>query len=428
MQSCSNPKEIANNKCAEQLRCENEDMLEINSSSVEVLGPEKMAVLSSFVGDYRLAVEYATLNERAIEFPPYFLQSASLPDEFKFFLDSLSQSGNSSAHLFEYFVDNPFDSIGDVFKDYQVESAKDKIIAEADKYHFILINEAHYCGQHRAFTKELLEPLWNKGYRYLALEALKNSVDSELKANPPMNEAGYYIREVNFGLLVREAIHLGFKLIPYEAIDHSEGTDREYEQANNIYKKTLLTDTVGKVLIHAGYSHISEFGDDKFRPMASILKGLAGMDVLTLDQQNMTEMSVPEKMHPFYKYAINHYRFSEPIVFINDSDNTLVDVINCLGIDIQVYHPITTYIHGRPNWMKTPKSRFVPLPSEITNLTGYLVEVRKNGEDCDVVPVDRLIVSNNPDNNYLLLTPGAYTLSIINQKGEGVNSTSITVK
>ena len=51
---------------------------------------------------------------------------------------------------------------------------------EAEKYQIVMINEAHHVPQHRVFTYRLLEDLWQKGYRYLALEALSENAEHGL--------------------------------------------------------------------------------------------------------------------------------------------------------------------------------------------------------------------------------------------------------
>src|SRR6476646_12211948 len=46
------------------------------------------------------------------------------------------------------------------------------ILELADKHQVIMINEAHHVPMHRAFTVQLLEGLYQKGFRYFAAETL----------------------------------------------------------------------------------------------------------------------------------------------------------------------------------------------------------------------------------------------------------------
>ena len=55
---------------------------------------------------------------------------------------------------------------------YKPYSAFNYILNRADKERIIIINEAHTQAMHRVFTTSLLQGLYDKGFRYLALEAL----------------------------------------------------------------------------------------------------------------------------------------------------------------------------------------------------------------------------------------------------------------
>lgn len=424
--SCINLKNSNVVQDLNESNCNNIDFAQYNPTD-SAYGAERMAVISSFIGDYYGATEFATKNEPEIILPQFFFGALKPPKHFIEYLDSLKQAGNSSAILLEYYITQPIESVGEVFKSYSRKNAEEYILSRAKNYHFLLINEAHYCGQHRAYTKELLEPLWELGYRYLALEGLRNNSDSPLPTSPPKLDDGYYLREVNYGLLLREAYRIGFKVVPYESINSSEGTAREEEQAFNIFNNTLAMDSKGKVIVHAGYSHINENGDVKFRPMANMLKSISKKDIFSIDQQNMIEMLDEKKMNPFYKYAIKNYQLDEASVFIDQKGTVLVDPINCLGIDIQVYHPKTKYTHGRPHWMITSKNKFIALPPKFAAYKGLLVEARLVQEDCSSVPLDRLIISDEDDSNYLLLEAGSYVLMVFDKSGKVIDKISISV-
>src|SRR5690606_20005519 len=138
-------------------------------------------------------------------------------------------------------------------------------------------------------------------------------------------------------------IALGYKLVPYESTTEMEGSLRDKEQAINIYNRTLRNDTLGKVIVHAGYSHIAEIGDSHYSPMGNQLSKLCGKDVFTVDQQTMSEMSDTSKMHPYYRYVVANLKPVEPLVFMDGEGNAFVDPINTNGIDVQVFHPETRY-------------------------------------------------------------------------------------
>jgi len=155
----------------------------------------------------------------------------------------------------------------------------------------VMINEAHDKPLHRAFTYSLLDQLYQQGFRYLAMEMLGNSGTSSLKELN--NTTGYYAQEPVAGELIRKAISLGYTLVPYEdtALQGHTSQQRDSIQAANIYK-ILQKDPKARILVHAGYGHISEvkLGDEMI-PMGMAFKKLSGIDPLTVNQTNFTEGS-----------------------------------------------------------------------------------------------------------------------------------------
>jgi hypothetical protein len=101
------------------------------------------------------------------------------------------------------------------------------------------------------------------------------------------------------------------------------GTLRDSDQANNIYNNTLKKDAVGKVLVHAGYSHISEEGDSLFMPMGAKLKSLISGDVLTIDQVTMRELN-GGKANPYYGFVKDNFVFDKSIIFVDEKGHPLI--------------------------------------------------------------------------------------------------------
>ena len=386
------------------------------------------AVLSSFVGGYRRSIELAE-KRGALN------QDINLAIGNKGFLEKLVKDSLLSSNE-EYLqiakvleiINRPKD-LDSLFSDFLPSNARKLILKRAEEFHFLLINEAHYCAQHRAFTTSLLKPLWNQGYRYLALEALANdSADYELqKRGYPILATGYYIRESTFGNLVREALKIGYTLIPYEAKLGNGGTLRDKDQAKNIFNSTMKIDTVGKVIVHAGYSHINEVGDKQYDPMGSQLKKMSGQDILTVEQQVMTGFSSGVKSHPYYKHADESYGFKNPIVFHTRDNKVLVDPINSIsGIDIQVYHPVTKYFNNRPIWLLTKNKKIILLPKEFDEYFGFLIQAVKKGENYFAVPLDQFVISS--EKKSLFLENGQYELRLIDCKGTLVAKSEVDVR
>ena len=124
----------------------------------------------------------------------------------------------------------------------------------------VMVNEEHRMSRHRVLTLELLAPLYNNGFRYLAIETLSRE---KMLTNYPVLDNGTYTKDPIFGEVLRTAIYLGYKVIPYEIeADLPEYRNernpikrqliREKGQAENIISKILSKDKNAKILVHGG--------------------------------------------------------------------------------------------------------------------------------------------------------------------------------
>jgi hypothetical protein len=236
---------------------------------------ELNAVQGSFYGDYHTALDQATKRASIAENEGVQLEGmdkTQLLEKLRAALHDpqASEEYKTSVRKFIELLTAP--SAEQAFAEAKPVPAVNYIVEKAGDFHFTLINEAHYNSQHRAFTRELLKPLWEEGYRYLALETLYHTDTSLHTRGYPTLQTGYYTKDANFGNLVRDALRIGYQLVPYETQNRHDGTLRDRDQANNIYQQTWQKDQKGKVLIHAAYGHISEFGSSAYEPMGYQLK------------------------------------------------------------------------------------------------------------------------------------------------------------
>ncbi|HXH98945.1 MAG TPA: hypothetical protein VNI52_01665 [Sphingobacteriaceae bacterium] len=388
---------------------------------------ESNAVLSNFYGDYSMSIWLASKDERTRSSNAN-VNSVAIKDiagTLQTIIDdsnsTISERNNAERFLL---MINPA-SLDKTFASAKKLDADSLIVKLSKNYHFLLINEAHYSSQNRAFTHSLLKPLWEIGYKYLALEALGYDDTLLVERGTPIVNTGYYLRDPVFSAMVRDAIKIGFKLVPYESRGDFQGTLRDKEQAANIYSQTFKKDTVGKVLIHAGYSHIAEDGDSSYLPMGAQLKHLVNQDLLTVDQVNMVGVN-PDRLHPSYAYAKNNFTFNKPTVFINSDEKIIVDPVNKASIDVQVYHPFTVFKYERPTWLLfDPRSRFVNIASALRNYKGHLLQVLNPGAGKTEIPIDHIVIN---DHKALILKPGDYMIRIINRQGDLVQVGSLKIK
>mgnify|MGYP005852758357 CR=1 FL=1 len=387
------------------------------------------AVQCSFYGDYHNALDQATKGENPagnaiMSTPHQKTDTADLIKTLEMTLRNPQVDESEKSYVRKMLNLLTAPTTDELFNQARPANAIDFITEKAKDFHYTLINEAHFNSQHRAFTRALLKPMWDKGYRYLALETLNHNDKDIHQRGYPVNSSGYYTKDSHFGYLVREALQIGYRLISYETQNDHDGTLRDRDQAHNIYEKTWKQDNTEKVLIHAGYSHIYEMGSRSFEPMGFQLKNLINHDILTIDQENMVGFKDSAKQHQYYREAVNQFDLNEATVFLSDSDKVLVDPVNSLGIDIQVYHPETKFIHRRPHWMIRKGLNEIPLPTELTEYREHLIQAVPKGEATDAVPVDQFVIS---EEKVFILDTGNYDLRLINCQGDLVATLELEV-
>lgn len=296
-------------------------------------------------------------------------------------------------------------------KNIQYASAKSSILDNAQHYQVVMINEAHNKPLHRAFTYSLLEDLYKSGYQYLAMEMLNNFSNQCLDSVNVFT--GYYSTEPVGGELVRKALQIGFKLISYEdtlATKHT-GTQRDSIQAVNIYN-VIKNDPNAKILVHAGYGHISEEPIADYKPMAWWFKKLSGIDPFTVDQTVMTEGSNYEYGRLYYDYFTSKFTITEPsIVFENKRPfNPLQEK----GYDVIVIHPRTIYQNNRPSWASLGGVRQAVLVQPTERTLFFVQAYYANEYDADnlglLVPADQTYVATREGYYCLYLRKGKYKI------------------
>jgi hypothetical protein len=88
---------------------------------------------------------------------------------------------------------------------------------------------------------------------------------------------------------VREAIRLGFVVVPYDQTGRTM-QDRERLQARRL-AQVFADHPEARLFVHAGYAHIDKASGrlGKVQPMAMLLKSMSGLDVLSIDQTDIRE-------------------------------------------------------------------------------------------------------------------------------------------
>lgn len=305
----------------------------------------------------------------------------------------------------------------------KVLNAKDYILSRAKKEELLIINEAHHLSMHRSFTLSLLKELYDYGYRYLALEALHDSLINNRKFTTL--KSGYYTQEPEFGNLINEALKIGYTVFGYEASIGINGKEREIEQAKNI-QNFLNRHPKGKLLIHCGFDHVYEnevVGWEK--AMAGRLKEYLGIDPLTIDQVKFTEKGNKKYEH-FFIHATNQ---NQPFVLIDEHGKPFNGFSEPKQTDIVVIHPTTLYLDGRPNWFIKNKSPFL-INKKLLNKVHFPIQIlayREKEYHLQGIPADIVEVNDGKVLKKLYLRKGKYIILIRNNKYQKLKKFKIKI-
>jgi hypothetical protein len=305
------------------------------------------------------------------------------------------------------------------------EDAIDAIVNASEGRRVVMLNEAHHVGQHREFARRLLRPLRDAGFTHLACEAFANSDEEGFEVDAKRHgyatqETGHYIADPFFAELVREAVELGFELVPYETLDiRPHGQDspsasvnrRETDQARQL-AAVLDADPGARVLVYCGYAHLTEspmqFQGGEVRWLANRLREATGIDPLTLSQTIYYPREPKKQPAP----GIAGYEADD--AFVLRSDDGLWS-LKPDEYDIELLHPRTSPIDGRPAWVFRADDREcveIDLADRELGDDAVLV-VTRAGEALDAIPSDVVLIGASRTSASVSLRPGAYRVWLV---------------
>jgi hypothetical protein len=290
-----------------------------------------------------------------------------------------------------------------LLKDIKNVDARRFISFIAPNYSVIMLNEAYNKPLHRAFAYSLLDDLYKRGFRYLAMEMLNPMPDQELAKLT--YKTGHFAAEPVAGELIRLALELGYKLVAYEdplGNQHTP-TERDSIEALNI-AAVLKQDPQAKIFVYAGYGHIAEKSTTPdFIPMGMAFKKMTGIDPLTIDQTDMCEESNFSFGKAFYNAYLGKFPVSTPSIPLNNDEP--VNVTGTTLYDLTVIHPKTTYNYSRPTWLAL-SGRRQPVSIKPSNRNIFLVQAYYQFESFGTIP-GQVIPA---DQTYFITGKGYYTL------------------
>jgi hypothetical protein len=302
------------------------------------------------------------------------------------------------------------------------------IAKAAAQRRLLLVNEAHHDAHTRELVLQLLPKLRASGYNYFAAEALIEGNASLQRRGYPITTSGTeYLHEPLYGEIIREAIRLGYILVPYDPTQVN--ADRDASQAATLYQRVFAHDPTARLFVLAGYAHVDKatgrLGGST--PMAMQLQRLSGVEPLSVDQTTFREIR-PEPPHDVYQWVVNNYHPHQPVVLdIRGSDKPWSS--DPARYDISVILPPTRG-RMRPDWLALGGERHpYPIDSRLcAGTTPCEVSARYAGESDDAIAADRHAFLEAPAHSRLYLRPGRYRLLARDSQGRSLGERDITVQ
>lgn len=277
---------------------------------------------------------------------------------------------------------------------YSARPAADALAKLARGHRAVFFNEAHNVAETRSLTVAMLARLRREGFNTFAAETLYQNDNAALaRRGYPTADSGFYTREPVYADMVRTALHLGYRVVAYEATAGPRGGDRETRQARNLYRRTFARHPDTRLVVNAGYAHIVEHGPYLGgRSMAEHFRRISGIDPLTVEQTMLYDRARAQDNHPYYNAITAALKPHRPLVFIRD-DGTPWSLRP--GYDISVIFPRLRLDLGRPTWLDMDGLRHrYPVSGHLCHgIYPCLIQARPAGEAADAVAADRLLLN-----------------------------------
>jgi hypothetical protein len=342
--------------------------------------------------------------------------------------------------------------------------AVDAITQAASSRRIVMINEVHHNPQTRALTLHLLPRLRAIGFNYLAVEALGNDPSLAERGYPIRSSGTEYLQEPLYGEILREALKLGFVLVPYED-DKAEGgvEAREAGQARNLYQRVFAKDADARLVVAAGYAHVDKAVGrlGSVRPMAMSLAELTGFDPLSIDQAQFLDVAWSKDND--YHRLIGRFPSEVPQVLVSEASGRPwsaapklydISVISPLSLSLKAfgdeeisassvgrYRDLSNGVQmahqafvafndmKRPKWLELGGQRR-PYPIDTRLCRGQIpcvVDAHYVDEPDQATPADIYAFFKSSSSTRLYLYPGRYRLRAWNDQGRRLSDAVIEI-
>lgn len=390
--------------------------------------------------------ELRPLNDDVARYRHLSAALPTLPEDQRSVARQMLASVESDLGLYaEALADFPFGPRNPLEKplspgDWRMRDAADAIAELARARRLVMLNEVHHDPRTRLLTLALLPRLKAEGFTHLAIEALGDQDAALIARGYPLHDSGSeYLREPVYGEIVREALRLGFILVPYE-VDVGTFEEREAGQARNLYRKVFEGHPEARLFVHAGPAHI-----DKAKgrlgnaiPMAAQLARLSGIEPLSIDQTLFRE-SMPFASSD----SATIHAPSRPFVLVRRSRTNGVGAFWSARPELHDISVILPPLAAgdrreqsgsapdghRPGWLDLGGRRSA-LPIDGTlcaNMLPCLVEAFHADEPDQAVAADRYLLATAATRSALFLFPGRYRLRARDSDGKVLGERMVEV-
>ena len=293
----------------------------------------------------------------------------------------------------------------------RVAKAGPEILKLAKTKKAVFFNESHARSQTRAAIAVLLKPLRNAGFTHLALETIGTEkissasggctqwdiLDRDLQSRGYLTTgSGYYTNDPLYSDMVKSAIHLGFQILGYEAIE--KDTVRDEQQAMNL-ACVMKQNPDARLLVIAGFGHISEKKENGM--MAYHFKSITGIDPLTIDTTRLMNLDAnsafyghkPLQDSPVYDSNGGGF------VLLNKNGVPLGDENSQYDVLVHVVSESNRNVSEKRSWLELGGVRHRYLASSRGCVNHYpcIVEARVLAEPRNSIPADRCVVNSVGD-------------------------------
>jgi hypothetical protein len=246
----------------------------------------------------------------------------------------------------------------------------------------------------------------------------------------PDYRSGYYVMDPVFASAVRTATRLGYRLVAYDTTERGppdDGSFRDRRQAENLKRLVFDADPAARLFVLAGRGHAAEVPPaDGWKPMASVLKQLTGIDPFTVYAPTMSQRQRREDEDPLYRFATGKGLVTKPTIFAGDAG----ECVGPASCDAYVFWPRFEVAGGRADWLaKTLGRQPAAIPSALLQRPGLqLVQVFLPDEPATVIPIDQILLRPGEPTPVLMLPAGQFWSRAIDAKGSVVGPVALDTR